>query len=46
MSEDPTLPPVTPRSVLTRIWQWCASHREYSIPAAAFVVGAVAGKLL
>lgn len=49
MSEDDTLPPRKPntlRTWLPRIWAWCVANRDYSIPFAAFVLGAVLGKVV
>lgn len=46
-NEEQTQPnPNTPRTFLRRAWTWCMAHREYSVPIAAFVVGAIIGKLL
>lgn len=49
MSDDQTLPPRqpnTPRTWLRRAWEWAKANRDYSIPLACLVIGAVIGKLL
>lgn len=53
MSDEDTLPPKRPQTWLRgaqpyvdAFWAWAGRHRDYTIPAAAFLLGCVVGKLL
>ena len=48
-NEDQTLPPRQPntlRTWLPRIWAWLTEHKSISIPAGAFIIGLIVGRVL